>query len=624
MLLQTVFAIFFLLSIISILLFSYHKYLKIDFLISLPLSLIILIFSLYIVTLFTKNGYIALLIGFFLTIILGKSFQSFFPPQKTSHLGIYIPLAFIISLIICIPRLPYLVELKNWDTVLLSGIGDETKHFTVLTSITAWNTFLPFPYDPNIYFSYYYFFYLLPGLILKIFPQANMGVLWLIYLFISQLSLYFAFFNLLLKFCGKSILNICTFILFSFGGSLKIFPKLFNWFGVSEKHIEHWYILPSFDLALTKNMVGWQITHPITLALWVPQHQFALLGALLLINVIINQSAYPWKRVFLEAMLFTVIFGSSSFIGIAILGIYLIYRFSFLNKKILINTLVTVLLFCLLIFPLILSFNNIQAQIIFKPYLPVLPHINSIVGILLFYLLELGLIFPILIFMTLRYIKLSLFGIKKDNLFSFLLIGTFFPLILSRLFQSSFMNDFGMRSSSLFLVFSPLLFIYLIQKKVFLAFNNKKLLSILFFSIIISLSAGIMEIYFRTASFEIYSIHASRIYNLVTRYSKPTDIIISNDAYTADRIPVLSRRLTIKPFPPFSLDVYAPKRNYPQGETYGDEICSLFSKLNQTKSYNFLYLELKTSPRISCNKITEKIQNLIPVYSSLSISIYKL
>lgn len=523
----------------------------------------------------------------------------------------------IVSAALLIPRINFLT-LPFAKEIHFPYIGDETKHVSVLTSIASSRNFPPrFPYDPTQPFAYYYFFYLIPGSILKLFPHANPGIIWFVHVFLSQIIVLGVFATGICALTTKRKLRLLGVGLMFFGSSFKLIPKLFHFWGITEPHIEHWWQIPGDSVWGKPALIGWQITHPVTLAVWTPQHQWAaMLCVIIFILVLQKKLTIPFFIV--VAILLTTLIGTSAFVAVSfllVLGLYMLVT----NRSIrdFLTWGVTLALPLLLTFPLLKVFSSNQAGIIFAPYLPYLPHIPYFPGILVFYLFETGFVIPVIILLLL--LKKSVF---KENMFRFLFLATVVPLIISRLVVSQFMNDIGMRIPIVYTAFMPFLVIYLLDK-VHKGMMEKIAMIFLAASVLFGASAGLLEVYFQSSKSETYTELTSRLYQVIIRYTNPDDIIVVNDAYFADRIPLFSGRMTIKPEIPFSMDVYVPKRK--TGEKYPTAMCPIYIDLRKKlPSAHVVYAELANVAPLPCKEIEDKKSTAPVLFTSPGIILYRL
>lgn len=625
MAIQTILAAVFYLVIIFLSLLLLRQFAKAHTLLLLPITYTFLTFTLYIMRIFINNPYLIIFFSIIAFMLLVKFFKSSFP-RADNHLPpkYFFIIIFALTFLIMIPRISIPLFSLSSDVSILPSIGDETKHLSALTSITASQKFVPpFPYDPSMPFIYYYLYYLFPAVILKIFTHANMGFIWFEHLLITQLGFFSVFLYLTQKLTKKNSSSLLALLLVTFGTSLKFFPKVFKLYGVTEPHIEHWFQIPSNGLYNSPSLVGWQISHPITVAVWTPQHEFGAMTALLFLAIILEKRL-NFRSFLLLSIILTVVFGSSAFIGIGLLGLFLLFALLRVKSKaFFFSSFISVFLFFIFVLPFIFLMRDNQASISFKPYLPTAPFLPKILGVPLFYLIETGFTIPILLYLVFRYLKSK--KTVTNSPFLFLILGFSLPLIISRLFQSAFMNDFDMRIPILYTIFAPLLIVFLLEELHLTKRVRTFIVSTLIISVVISSLAGFLEVYYQTKKIEKYPLLASQIYKVVTRSTFPSDIIVVNDAYTADRIPVLSSRLTLKQNLPFSLDVYLPKRVSQGDKFYSTELCDLYKKIKgQNLPYHFTYLELQNYPLFQCDELTAAKNKARIIYSSPSMILYRL
>lgn len=624
MVLQTLLATLFYLATLGILIVFVHKRLHFPLLLSLPITLTLLTFSEYLTFFLPVPPLVQLILagagvvglGFFLT-----------PGSAANYPKIRIPklmllLAVGMSLVILIPRLPFLVNPFLKD-IIFPYVGDETKHIAVLASLTAAKTFPPrFSYDPTELFPYYYFFYLPPAMALRVFPHAINGIPWTVHVFIAQVSVYAAMLFVLTGLTKKKSLLWLGFLLAIFGPSLKAIPRLFRWYGYFEPHIEHWFSIPKYAVYGTPGINGWQITHPMTLSVWTPQHLFAAAIALLVVYFVLEQHK-PWQTYAVIALLTTVMLGTSAFVAagfLMVLAGYCLIQLRSFRAAFALG--LSVALGILFFAPLFILFKNNPAGLIWRPYFPQAPLMPWLPGAMVYYGIETGILIPMLA-------VLSFLVRKKIKTFPkpFLLLSlaVWVPLVAARLVQSKYMNDWGMRVPIIFTVSAPLLIVYLLDQLKGLKSLPKTILVIFLATIAVSAFSGLMEVYFQSRSFERYPEVLSRVYQVMNRMTNPNDVIITNDAYISDRIPLFANRMTIKPGIPFSMEVYVPKRQTLGEKYYNQELCPYYQKfVDSHLPYRLVYVEMQNVPQKPCADLQERKDKGTLLFSSPSINLYRL
>ncbi len=531
----------------------------------------------------------------------------------------YVIFFVLVSLLLTIPRLTFLTNFTQ--ELRFPYIGDETKHIAVLTSITASRSFPPrFPYDPTIPFSYYYFYYLIPAAVLQPFPHAISGYIWFAHVLATQIMTYAVCTALICTLSQKPWIRTLGIGMAFFGTSLKIIPKLFHWWGVTEPHIEHWWQIPSDAIFGTPALIGWQITHPMTLAIWTPQHQWA--GALAaLIAMFLIQKKHTAGTYLAVGLLLTVLIGTSAFVAATLFVVLAIYAVVSVKKiKAMVWWIGTLSVPFLFTFPLLRVMGANQAGISFSPYLPYLPRLPGFIGVPLFYSIETGIVLPLLVILLVRNGQKLL----SDRVLLFLALATIVPLVLPRLVVSQFMNDVGMRIPIIYTVFMPAVLVFLLDQTHFSHLSHNIVKRALVICIIAGAAAGALELYFQSSKIETYPESLSSIYKVTARFTNPDDIMLVNDAYMADRMPLFAGRMTIKPTMPFSMDVYVPKRD-DKGEKYPQAICPIYTALHQKlPSARVVYVELGNVTPLQCSDVSaQKIRAPI-LFSSPAVTLYRL
>ncbi len=530
----------------------------------------------------------------------------------------YVLAIVLMSMFLLIPRMNFLT-LPISREIRFPYIGDETKHIAVLTSIASSRSFPPrFPYDPTLPFPYYYFFYLIPGTVLRLFPHANPGIIWFVHVFLSQIMAFGVFVIGIFSLTNKRLLRALGIGLVFFGSSFKIIPKLFHFWGITEPHIEHWWQIPSDALFGKPGLIGWQITHPVTLAVWTPQHQWAAMLCVI-ICILLLQKKITIPFFIVAAILLTTLIGTSAFVAasfLIVLGVFVLASQRSIHGFI--SWGVTFAVPLLLALPLLKVFSSNQAGITLSPYLPHLPYLSDLLGVPIFYLIETGFAIPVILILLFLTKKLW-----KDRILLFLLLAVFVPLILSRLVTSQFMNDIGMRIPIVYTAFMPFLVIFLLDTVQMSKFAQRLVMILLTTSIVFGAFAGMLEIYFQSSKVETYPELISRLYQVTVRFTNPDDIIVINDAYLADRMPLFAARMTLKPEIPFSMDVYVPKRI--TGVSYPTAICPMYKNLRRKlPSSPVVYAELANVAPLTCKEIVDAKRNAAVLFSSPSVTLYRL
>lgn len=625
MILQSILAMLGYTFLMSILGRFLWKKTNIPFILSFALSQTMLTFFLYLSSLRPMSPITALVISVVSTIITIVILKRHLSLPLSSIPKKYVVFILFASILLLIPRFSFLTSPFSKE-LTFPYIGDETKHIAVLTSIAASDRFPPrFPFDPTIPFSYYYFYYLIPGTILKLFPHAMAGFIWFTHVYLTQIATYGGIATIIVTITKKPWIQMAGMGLAFFGPSFKIIPKLFRFWGIEEPHIEHWWQIPGDPVFGKPDVIGWQITHPMTLAIWTPQHQWA--GAIAaLIFLFLIQKKQTLGSCIAISICFAVLTGTSAFVAATFLlvacTVLITTKRSWKNFFLIIFSFGISLVFTL---PLLAVLSSNQAGITFAPYLPILPHLSWLKSSLLFYAIETGAAIPILIFLTFQgTFKGPSFQGAYSNMIRFLFIATVGPLVLSRLITSQFMNDVGMRIPIIYTIFLPFLMVYLVDKAKLSGSGAVWIKRILTITIVAGASSGMLELFFQSKKIESYPESLSAIYRVTTRFTDPEDSILVNDAYVADRMPILSLRMTFKPEVPFSMDVYVPKRdktNLPYTQT----ICPVYARFKkQLPNAPVVYAELGNVAPLTCSDVINQKSRALILFSSPAVTLYRL
>ncbi|MSQ23081.1 MAG: hypothetical protein EXR58_00795 [Chloroflexi bacterium] len=588
----------------------------------IPASLVLLSLGLYLANLFSAGPLFALGFALIWTVgalrLLSRSFSGPGSGKRATVIGLLVAVS--AAAVIAAPRFGPMVSVGLSAGQLQFIVAtDEDKHLAILTSLVAGTGPIPFPFDPTVPFAYYYFFYLLPAEILKLVPHAHAQVVWFGHLLIAQVSFFCAALLVIDRITVKPWLRGLGFLLMLCGTSFKFVPKLMGWYGIrDDPHIEHWWFSPG---ASPLPEAGWQITHPVTLALWVPQHQFAATGVLLAALILLRGTP-TWKESLAVGLILAAMLGASAFVAIAFVGALLLLgltQIRDLQFGVRIGaSLVTALVVSL---PLLIGWGSNEAQIALKPYLPLAPGMPAPLGILWFYLVETGPLIPLLGTLIVVYLRQDR---DLSRLFLILTLGTFVPLVLGRLFQSTSYNDVGMRTQVLFGLFGPLLLVFLLTRVRLARPALAATMLVAATGILAGAISGGLEIVYWFGRLDTHSAADSIVYQAVTAWTEPNDIVIINASNIADRLPLSSNRLTLEPLTPFSMDVYLPRDYHWQGP-YSEALCSLYRKLGTTAvPYGRVYLELRRGPVLSCGALDADKQFATIVKATELFTLYRL
>jgi hypothetical protein len=259
-----------------------------------------------------------------------------------------------------------------------------------------------------------------------------------------------------------------------------------------------------------------------------------------------------------------------------------------------------------------------------QPFVSSLPYMPPLLGVPLFYLIEIGMTVPLIVCLLLwGHTKRKLGKIAQPLIF--LSVLAWLPLIVSRLVQSGFNNDFGLRIPLLYSVFASLLLVVLLDNVTVPRKVYHIVLSLLLLSVAVGAAGGILEIYYRTTGIEAYHPLHARPYRVITKLTSPTDIIISNESYFTDRIAVFSSRMALNTQIPFSMDVYIKQATkYRGGKYYQQELCQLYTHVKRSRlPYTVVYAELQVSPKLHCPELQRRIAKHPPLFSSGTVTLYR-
>ncbi len=357
--------------------------------VSLPLRysliLVLITISLFFGSLISKNAYVlwllALTVSYFTLKILSSALHGSSHRIQLSKGALCVV---IVGVVIAVfPRYPYTLGLFS-DHLTMPRLGDEPKHLSAITSIMTKPDAPVFAFDPRYPFSYYYLFYLIPSILTKAVPKSETEVLWLLHVFFTQIGFYSAGLYIIHALTKHRLVQNVSTLIFVFGSSLKIIPHTFSWFGIRQNHIEHWYHIPQHTLYGMRENVGWQISHPITIAIWTPQHQFSLMILLCVISVLIFQTPSVTRSVLIGILLFASL-GSSVFVGIGTIGVVFLFSIFRFNPRTVKYDMLLLFVFGLLSLPLIAKLQGNTANFSFKPNVPNISSIPFPFSLLLFY-----------------------------------------------------------------------------------------------------------------------------------------------------------------------------------------------------------------------------------------------
>ncbi len=581
-------------------------------------SLVLITFLLYILDIFLKNPILKL---FFVVIII--TISSFYlhdlsdkDSEKISFR--YYLLTAVLTFIINLPRIIYFKCLLEGSACVFIRFLDEDKHLSILTGLTTSSSYTPFIYKPDEHFIYYYLYYLFPGTLLRMFDLAHKGSIWTIHILYCYTAFILCSVYLFKKLARNFLIRIWGMFLLLFGTNLKLIPQILSRNIQRTLHIEAWYMTDSDYLQGLFYKRGWQFSHPIVLANWVPQHLFALLGVIIFIIVFLYFKKKIQNAIVLAAIL-TVIFGSSVFIGLMVSLTYLLILvwYARYHKNILLLV-ISGVLFGVFIFPFILFIRNNPSQIIFHPNIPVINSYNCYFSILVFYLIETGVFIPLL--SILLYFRLM--QKKKFELIFYIFLSlTIIPLVFARLFQTTQYNDFSMRVHLLFIVFAPFFIVYLIDSISFLKRNFVYILWITIIPIILSMSAGMLEIYYRLNTAHLIQPIYKRTFYDIQRHTNNNDIILSNNELVNIYMPVLYTRLSIA-HQYNELEPYILKPELYGKVPFSVFECNIYNKIyNKISQYNYVYAQFNSLPSLKCHKNFTKL-NLI--YSSDGLKLFRI
>lgn len=136
--------------------------------------------------------------------------------------------------------------------------------------------------------------------------------------------------------------------------------------------------------------------------------------------------------------------------------------------------------------------------------------------------------------------------------------------------------------------------------------------------------AGMLELYFQSSKVETYPESLSSIYKVTARFTNPADVILVNDPYIADRMPLFSSRMTVKPTMPFSMDVYVPKRD-DHGLKYPQAICPIYNEFRRKLPMApMVYVELGNVAALPCPEVIRQKKSAAILFSSPAVTLYRL
>ncbi len=190
------------------------------------------------------------------------------------------------------------------------------------------------------------------------------------------------------------------------------------------------------------------------------------------------------------------------------------------------------------------------------------------------------------------------------------------------MFKTAHFNDFSMRMQTITVLFIPVFLAYAgewVQDS-----YRKYIYSLLLVLAPLSICAGVLESYYQSKNFELYTVEPSRMFRLIRWTTRDNDIVIINDQYYADRIPIQSFRSTITPVIPYYMSVYMPDRSYKGGNALDAELCSILHEIQKFYSYQFVYVYLLNRKPIECDILKRTVDFEIPYFESAAMKLYKI
>ena len=459
------------------------------------------------------------------------------PPFRASR--ILLGFSFIFFLMVMSPRLG-----------LLSGffpIGDDQHQIRKIVSIAESPADPLFYHFPTTRLTIYYFNNVAPGLLVKFsdnFIKANQA--WFIHVGLLTVLLLWLIIRIGGSLFGNNLQRFVLFFFLTFFSGLEYY--LYKFKGLTYVNQLEWWS----DWFLPQSRLHTQISNPFNLFFWVPQHLLAGLYVLVIYLVLRSpQRTKMVSKVFL-ALLWAGILGNSAFIFISLIVVYALCTLTkILQEKNLIGQIKFNL--PVMILALIFSLKNLELFITaekghyFVPMANVfwfLPNVtflgkfvNLFLTIPLYFLVEFGVLFIVLIWALLKFVREEEF--RRKYLFFY-----FYLLLLPLIFFIKTLDDNNISMRS----FIPLqigLGIFVAELVGRLP-KSKKFYVIFLLFMLMSLPSGISDFYRRLSEqFDPASSEPQGFYERIDN-ELPLNSIVLSPFGQEDKITALGHRFTFK------------------------------------------------------------------------------
>ncbi len=471
------------------------------------------------------------------------NFDKILPPRKTP---VILPLlAAIFFLLVMAPRLG-----------LLKGhfpIGDDFRQIPKVVSIAASPNEPLFPYFPITRLTIYYFNNIAPGLLVRLtdnLVQAHQA--WFIHMAICTIAMLW----LIIK-IGNALFKIklsrsIFFFSLTFLSGLEYYLYLLKSPGNLDQ-LEWWT-----DWFFPPSQIHLQTTNPYNLFFWVPQHLFAAILVLLLFLILrSDQKDKLLTKIFL-GIVWANILGSSAFVFLSTAVVYVIYTVIEVIKK---KKVLEILKFNLpvVLIAIGLSLKNLELFLTsekgqhfvqmgnvfwFLPNFTLLGKlVNFSLTIPLYYLVELGILLPILLWALYQFIKDKNF--RQKYLFFYLFIFLW-PAIF--VVKTTGDNNIALRTFIPAQIALALFAAELTER----CQKRKLFYPLLIVGILISLPSGLW--YFNQhfkGQIDLFKKEREALYQTVDE-ELPLNSIVFSSTNEAGNMVVLGHRFTFKPLAQFT------------------------------------------------------------------------
>ena len=467
------------------------------------------------------------------------------PNQKTERL--FVALSAIFFVLVMAPRLG-----------LLKGhfpIGDDFRQIPKVVSIAASPNEPLFPYFPITRLTIYYFNNVAPGLLVRFtdnLVQAHQ--VWFIHTAVCTAVLLW----LIIK-IGQTLFKT-KFSRFSFFFSLTFLSGLEYYLYLLKSpenlnQLEWWT-----DWFFPPSQIHLQTTNPYNLFFWVPQHLFAAILVLLMFLILRSGEKDKLLTKIFLGIVWANILGSSAFVFLSTAAVYAIFTIVELIKK---KSWRQVLTFNLPVVTtaLVLSLKNLELFLTAEKgqhfvqmgnVFHFLPNatlwgklVNFSLTIPLYYLIELGILLPILLWALYQFVKDKNF--RQKYLFFYLFIF-FWPAIF--VVKTTGDNNIALRT------FIPAqMALALFAAELTERCQKRKFFQpLLIAGILISLPSGLWD--FNRHFKDQFNQERGAFYQSIDENLPLTSLVFSpvKEAIEkeAERVVVLGHRLTFKPFQDFT------------------------------------------------------------------------